>query len=93
MFYKILLAIDAVVAAIVVYFFIIGLGDGSISNFNSQLWLIILLALAAIVGGGVLLNGKGYRKAANGLLLVLAAPGVLYGLFLLLIVITQPRWN
>jgi hypothetical protein len=93
MVYKILLAIDAIVAAIFVYFFVVGLGDGSISDFNSQLWGIILLALAAIIGGGVLLNGKGYRKAANGLLLVLATPGILYGLFLLLIVIAQPRWN
>ncbi len=93
MVYKILLAIDAIVAAIVVYFFVVGLGDGSISEFNIQLWVVILLALAAIIGGGVLLDGKGYRKAANGVLLVLATPGVLYGLFLLLIVITQPRWN
>jgi hypothetical protein len=93
MVYKILLAIDAIVAAIFVYFFVVGLGDGSISDFNSRLWGIILLALAAIIGGGVLLNGKGYRKAANGLLLVLATPGILYGLFLLLIVIAQPRWN
>jgi hypothetical protein len=93
MVYKFLLAVDAIVAAVVIYFFVVGLGDGSISDFNIRLWLIILLALAAIIGGGVLLNGKGNRKAANALLLVLATPGVLYGLFLLLIVVTQPRWN
>ena len=93
MAFKILLAIDAVVALIVVYFFVIGLGDGSISAFNIQLWLAILACLVLVIGGGVLLNGKGHRRTANGLLLILATPSVVYGLFILSIVILQPRWN
>jgi hypothetical protein len=93
MFYKILLAIDAMVAAVVVYFFVVGLGDGSISSFNIELWLTILVALAVVIGGGVLLNSSGYRRAANALLLVLATPACLYALFVLSLVIFQPRWN
>ena len=39
-------AIDAVVAAIAVCFFLVGLADGSVSSFNIALWACILLVLA-----------------------------------------------
>jgi hypothetical protein len=35
-------------------------------------------------------NGGGAAIAA---LSILAVPGVLYGLFVLLVIIAQPRWN
>jgi hypothetical protein len=93
MFFRILLGIDAIAAAVVVYFFVIGLADGSVSSFNMQLWLGILAAVAAILVGGFLLNAKGQRIAANLVLLILATPAALYGLFMLSIIIFQPRWN
>jgi hypothetical protein len=40
-----------------------------------------------------LLNAKGQRIAANLVLLILATPAALYGLFMLSIIIFQPRWN
>lgn len=93
MFVRALIAFDALVALVVVYFFAIGLGDGSVSSFNMGLWLGILAAVAAILGGGIALNAKGKRGAAIAVLMILAVPGLLYVLFLLLILITQPRWN
>jgi hypothetical protein len=93
MFFRILLGIDAVAALVVVYFFVIGLADGSVSSFNMQLWLGILAAVAAILGGGVFLNAKRQRIAANLVLLILATPAALYGLFILSIIVFQPRWN
>jgi len=93
MFFGILLAIDAVAALVIVYFFLIGLADGSVSSFNMQLWLGILTAIAAILGGGLLLKSKGQRIAANLVLLILAAPAALYGFFILSIIVFQPRWN
>jgi hypothetical protein len=45
------------------------------------------------VGGGWMLNANGKRGAAIAVPLILAVPGVLYALFILLIVIAQPRWN
>jgi hypothetical protein len=81
------------VALVVVYFFIVGLADGSVSSFNMSLWLGLLAVVAAVVGGGWILDANGKRGAAIAVLLILAVPGVLYALFILLIVIAQPRWN
>jgi hypothetical protein len=91
--FRILLAIDAAVALVALYFFFVGLGDGSVSSFNIALWLVLLGGVAAIVGGGWVLNAKGQRRAALGVLLILALPGLLFGLFILAAVILQPRWN
>lgn len=48
-FYRILFSIDAVIALVLLYFFFVGLGDGSVSSFNILLWLGILGATAAIL--------------------------------------------
>jgi hypothetical protein len=88
-----LLGIDVLVALVVVYFFIIGLADGSVSSFNMSLGLGLLAVVAAVVGGGWILDANGKRGAAIAVLLILAVPGVLYALFILLIVVAQPRWN
>jgi hypothetical protein len=93
MFFGILLAIDAVAALVILYFFLIGLADGSVSSFNIQLWLGTLAVIAAILGGGLALKAKGQRIAANLVLLILATPAAIYGLFVLSIIVFQPRWN
>jgi len=49
-------SIDLVVAVIAVYFFFVGLADGSVSSFNMGLWLVILSALGGIVGGSLALR-------------------------------------
>jgi len=91
--FRILWVFDAIIACIVVYFFTVGLVDGSVSAFNIELWLGILAGLAVVLGGSLWISGKGNPVGANFLLLVLAVPGLIYGLFILLVIITQPRWN
>jgi hypothetical protein len=86
-------AIDAVVAAVAVAFFFIGIADGSVSSDNIALWMGLLAAAAVFVGGGLLLRSKGHRRAAIALLWVLAAPGVFAGLLMVLIIVNPPRWN
>ena len=93
MFFRILLGIDIIAAMIVLYFFGIGLADGSVSSFNMRLWLGTLAVVTAILGGGVLLRAKGQRIAANLVLLIRATPAALYGLFVLSMIVFQPRWN
>ena len=88
-----LYGIDAVIALIAAYFFFAGLSDGSVSSFNILLWLAILGGLAAILGGGLQLKSSGHRGLATGVLLILAIPGLLFGMFLLAAIILQPRWN
>ena len=93
MLVRTLLGVDLLVALVVVYFFVIGLADGSVSSFNMNLWLGLLAAVAGTIGGGWLLNAKGRRGVAIAVLSILAVPGVLYGLFVLLVIVAQPRWN
>ena len=85
--------IDAVIAAIAVFFFLWGLADGSVSSFNSGLWTILLGALAALVGASLWLKSNGKPRVAMVLAWVLAAPGLLVGLFFLLLIVLNPRWN
>lgn len=89
----IVFGIDVVAALVAVFFFIVGLADGSVSSFNMTLWLGLLGGIAGILGGGWALNAKGQRAAAIALLAVLGVPALLFGLFILLIVITQPNWR
>jgi hypothetical protein len=91
--FQVLWGIDAVVAAIFVCFFIIGLADGSVSSFNMGLWSVILGALAALLWGSQMLRGAGKEVLATTLLTVLAVPSLQVGLLFLLILILQPKWN
>jgi hypothetical protein len=84
---------DALVALVFLYFFVIGITDGSVSSFNIVLWLGILGTLASVLGGALLLRHLGHALLALGLLLVLATPAILGLLFFLFILISNPRWN
>ena len=93
MIFWILWSIDAVVAAVFVYFFVIGLSDGSITSFNMKLWMFILLIAAALLGGSHALRRAGKGSLASILLGVVALPAVLFGIFMLVTIILNPRWN
>jgi hypothetical protein len=84
---------DAIVALAVVYFFLAGLADGSVSVFNAGIWSVLLLVVAVSLGGSLWLRRAGHYRLAWLLLAVLGLPGFAYALFLLLVLVTQPRWN
>jgi hypothetical protein len=86
-------AIDAIIGAIAVFFFLWGLADGSVSSFNGGLWMLLLGGLAALVGGSLWLKSIGRPGLGTTLLMVLAVPGVLVGLFFLILIVANPRWN
>lgn len=86
-------SVDALIALILIYFFLIGLADGSVSSFNLGLWGAILLVAAAVLSGGLLLRGTGHLGAANSVVLAIAVPGFLVGLFFLALLVLNPRWN
>ena len=67
--------------------------DGSVSSFNLDTWIIILVALAGILGGSLWLKKNSYPVIGIVLLLILAIPGVLYGFFILLTIVTNSSWN
>jgi hypothetical protein len=86
-------SIDAVIAAVALYFFFSLSAGGNVGSFNILPWLIILAALAAVIGGSVWLRSAGQHALAIILLLLLAIPGALYALFLLLILILKPDFR
>lgn len=91
--YRGFLAAAAIVGAVALVFFAIGIGDGSVSSFNIGLWLALLGSLSMLLWTGHTLRGQGRTGLAIAVLGIAAVPGLLGGLFLILILILQPRWN
>lgn len=92
-FFWILWGFDALIALVALYFFFIGLADGSVSSFNAKIWALLLFGLAVILLGSLGLKSIGQLPWAKVLLSILAIPGLLYVLFILMVIITKPRWN
>lgn len=67
-------SIDAVIAAVALYFFFSLAAGGRVGSFNILPWLAILAALAAVVGGSIWLRSAGQHAVAIVLLLLLAIP-------------------
>jgi len=86
-------SIDALICTIAIIFFFIGLIDGSVSSFNIGIWIVIFFVLAAIIFGSFGLKKIGHLVLGTILLLVLAVPGFLSGLFLFLFVVSGSSWN
>ena len=91
--FRILQAFGALVAIAVFGFFLVGLADGTVSSFNIGLWLVLLGVAGGVMWGSHWLHTHEKPGLAKALLLVLAVPGVLFLLFLLVILVSEPRWN
>lgn len=89
----ILWSVNAAIAAIVLLFFFAGLADGSVSSFNIGLWLAILVAGFIILAGSLFLRGKEHAIPALLMVIPVAAAGLLYALFILLVIVSGERWN
>lgn len=83
---------DAVAAAVVYYFFFVGLFDGTAMR-AIGLWLLIVAVLAGVLIGSPLLRAAGHPVPAWILLSVVAVPAFCFGAFFLLIILMKPRWN
>jgi hypothetical protein len=91
--YRLFLIAASLALAVAIYFFGIGLADGSVSSFNIVLWIALLGGLLGVTGGGWLLNTRGHRGAAVMVLAIVAVPAILAGIAILLLIVLQPRWN
>jgi len=90
-FFKILWAFDALAAMIVLYFFVVGLADGTVSSRNMGLWMGIDGGLAIILLGSIWLKHQQHTALAILLLLVLALPAILFVLYMLFAI--NQKWN
>lgn len=93
MLFKATFVCSALTVLVAAAFFVIGIGDGSVSSFNIVLWLALLSGMGLSLWAGYALRARGKTGLAIAALSVTAVPGVLAALFLLLILVTQPRWN
>ena len=89
----ILWGFDAVLSLVILFFFVDGLADGSVSSFNMGLWLAIVLVVGGVMLGSLALRSSGRIRLAYVVLLVLAVPGLLFILFFGALLIINPRWN
>lgn len=85
------LAIDGMALLIALYFFRIGIGDGSISSFNIGPWLLLLADFVVLLRGGLALNTE--DGAATALLALLGIPVFFATLLVLPTVVFPPRRN
>ena len=53
----------------------------------------MLGGVAAILGGGLWLRSRGLLGPAIGVLLILAFPATMIGLFFLALIVLQPDWR
>ena len=84
---------NAVMALIPIYFFIEGLGDGTVSSDNIGIWIILLLVVVVILGGSYWLKTTNHLTAAKVILWVATIPAVLAIIFFLTIMLSDTRWN
>jgi hypothetical protein len=78
--------IDAIAALFIMYFFFIGLSDGTVTSRNAGLWAVILLLLAGVLGSGYYFYSHGQLRIAYIILSLLAIPALLMLLFTLFMV-------
>jgi ABC-type spermidine/putrescine transport system permease subunit II len=93
MLYRTLAGLAAITTGTVVFFFVTGLADGSVSSFNIGLWLALLALAIAPLAGGIALHRQGRTGAGRLLLALLAVPAVIGGLVLLVLIVNPPHWN
>ncbi len=74
-------------------FFILGLGDGTVSSFNIGLWIPLLAATVGPLVGGIMLHRRGQTAAGKLLLALLAMPALIALLVLPVLILNPPRWN
>jgi hypothetical protein len=84
--------IAAIVTGVSLYFFFVGLADGSVSSFNLVLWMGVVAATLGVTGGSLWLR-KNHPVLATVVAMLLGLPGLLAGLLLLALALSHPRWN
>ena len=84
---------DALIASVFVYFFLVGLADGSVSSFNAGLWATTLVVLAVVMIGSLALRSAKRIGFAVMLLLALAIPGMLFALFFGALILLNPDYK
>jgi hypothetical protein len=90
---KLFLVADLIALMTAMTFFAIGLTDGSVGSFNIVIWAALMTFLGGILWIGRRLRSNDRTRLATAVLGIVAIPTLLGGLFMLIVLIAQPRWN
>ena len=89
----ILWSFNALMSLVPIYFFFVGLSDGSITSRNIGLWSIIMLIVAGVLFGSLWLKAHNQLPLAKVLLILAAVPGIFVLLYFLIVFTSKARWN
>ena len=89
----ILVGVNGLALATVLFFFVDGLGGGTIAPDNAVLWLAMLGLPAAALCGAFLLRSRGRARLASLALVPTALAALLFGLFVLMFIVLQPDFR
>ncbi len=91
--FKFLWGINALASLVPLYFFVIGLADGSVNSRNMGLWALILIVFIGVLLGSIFLKNHQNTGFAIALLLIIALPALFYLIYLLIAMFGNQRWN
>jgi hypothetical protein len=91
--FYIILAIDTLVPIIAIFYFFVGLADGSVSSRNMLLWIVLLAALVLLWLACLYLYKAGWIKLAWTIAILLGLPAMIGLLYILMIMFGNVRWN
>jgi hypothetical protein len=91
--FRILWIVTVIVSLIVLYFFIEGLTDGSITERNMMLWMGLLAVCAVASLGAPWL--RHHQNPVLGLVVtaVVAVPSLIFALVMLITILSGSKWN
>lgn len=92
-FFWILWGLDALVALVALFFFLLGLSDGTVSADNILLWLAILAVPGGALGGSIWLKKRGHLALSLLLLGLLAVPALCFAIIMIVLMSGNVRWN
>ena len=91
--FRFLFTIAVAAAAVVLWFLVVGVADGSVTGFNAGLWLMLVAVALGVPLGALALRRRGQIRPANALLLVLAGSCLLAGVVTLWLIVAPPSFH
>ena len=88
-----LFAINIIAALVALAFFIVGLGDGTVTTFNILIWAGILGVMFSMPFAAWAIRMRGRERLGTLLLLPMALPAMAAGAMTLAMIVNPPNWR
>jgi hypothetical protein len=91
--FLIVLAVDAIVPIIAIFYFFVGISDGTVSSRNIMMWVLLLAALVLLWLACLYFYKAGWIKLAWAIAILLGLPAMIGLLYILMFMFGNVRWN